>query len=119
MVALNIVAADTDEEAEFLATSQYQSFLNLVRQKPGKIPLPVKDMNAIWNEREKALVGSRTGGSIVGSRETVRQKLEEFLERTNADEIMVNAMIYDHAKRLRSYEIIAEIFEESTAKSAA
>lgn len=110
MVALNIVAAETDEEAEFLATSQYQSFLNLVRQKPGKIPLPVKDMDAIWNERERALVEARTGGSIIGSRETVRRKLEEFLEQTKADEIMVNAFIYDHAKRLRSYEIIAELF---------
>src|SRR5215203_2585450 len=118
MVALNIVAADTDEEAEFLATSQYQSFLNLIRQKPGKIPLPVKDMNAIWSEQEKALVASRTGGSIFGSRETVARKLEEYLERTRADEIMVNAMIYDHRKRLRSYEIIAEIFGENTAKSA-
>ena len=117
MVALNIVAAETDAEAEYLATSQYQSFLNLVRQMPGKIPLPVRDMDAIWNDREKALVASRTGGSIIGSRETVRQKLEEYLERTKADEIMVNAMIYDHEKRLRSYEIIAELFNEQNVKS--
>src|SRR5215204_5456689 len=118
MVALNVVAAETDEEAEFLATSQYQSFLNLVRQMPGKIPLPVKDMNAIWNEREKALVASRTGGSIIGSKETVKRKLEEYLEQTKADEIMVNAIIYNHEERLRSYEIIAEIFNEQIRKSA-
>lgn len=110
MVALNIVAAETDEEAEYLATSQYQSFLNLVRQMSGKIPLPVKNMDAIWNENEKALVASRTGGSIIGSKETVTRKLEEFLERTRADEIMVNAFVYPHEKRLRSFEIIAEIF---------
>lgn len=119
MVALNIIAAETDEEAEFLATSQYQSFLNLIRQKPGKIPPPVADMNKFWNDREKALVASRTGGSIIGSRETVRRKLEEFLQRTKADEIMVNAFVYDHAKRLRSYEIIAEIVGENTAHYAA
>lgn len=119
MVALNIIAAESDEEAEFLATSQYQSFLNLIRNKPGKIPPPVADMNSIWNEREKALVASRTGGSIIGSRETVKRKLEEYLEQTKADEIMVNAMIYDHEKRLRSYEIIAELFSENTAKLAA
>lgn len=118
MIALNIVAAETDEEAEYLASSQYQSFLNLVRQKPGKIPLPVKNMDSIWTEHEKALVASRTGGSIIGSKETVKKKLEEYLERTRADEIMVNAMIYDHAKRLRSYEIIAEIFNEGKIKSA-
>ncbi len=118
MVALNVIAAETDEEAEYLATSQYQSFLNLVRQKPGKIPPPVKDMNAIWTEQEKALVAARTGGSIVGNKETVKRKLEEFLERTKADEIMVNAMIFEHEKRLRSYEIIAEIFGEDSITSA-
>lgn len=114
MVALNVIAAETDDEAEFLATSQYQSFLNLIRSKPGKIPPPVENMDAIWDEREKALVASRTGGSIIGSKETVKRKLEDFLERTKADEIMVNAMIFDHEKRLRSYEIIAEIFGEKS-----
>ena len=115
MVCLNVVAADSDEEAEFLATSQTQSFLNLIRQTPGKIPPPVKDINLIWSEQEKALVQSRTGGSIVGSKETVKRKLEEFLEQTNADEIMVNAMVFDQAKRLHSYEIVAEIFSEKSA----
>lgn len=119
MVALNVVAAETDDEAEFLATSQHQSFLNLIRNMPGKIPPPVRDMNQIWNEREKALVASRTGGSIVGSRETVKRKLEEFLEQTDADEIMVNAMIFDHEKRLRSYEIIAEICQSNDKTSSA
>ncbi len=119
MVALNIVAAETDEEAEFLATSQYQSFLNLIRQKPGNIPPPVEDMNAIWTEQEKALVASRTGGSIIGSKETVKRKLEAFLDETKADEIMVNAMIFDQQKRLRSYEIIAELFSGNEKKLAA
>ncbi|MBS1792829.1 MAG: LLM class flavin-dependent oxidoreductase [Acidobacteria bacterium] len=119
MVALNVVAAETDAEAEFLATSQYQSFLNLVRQTPGKIPRPVENMDALWNEREKALVTSRTGGSIVGGPETVRRRLEEFLERTRADEIMVNSFIYDHEKRVRSYELVAEIFQGRTLGSAA
>lgn len=119
MVALNVVAAETDEEAEFLATSQTQSFLNLVRGKPGKIPPPVSDMNSIWNAQEKALVNSRTGGSIVGSKETVKRKLEAYLEETKADEIMVNAMIFDQQKRLRSYEIIAELFNENDKKLTA
>ena len=118
MVALNVIAAETDEEAEYLATSQYQSFLNLVRGKPGKIPPPVENMDAIWDEREKALVASRTGGSIIGSKETIKRKLEEFLEKTKADELMINAMIYDHEARLRSYEIIAEIWQEKSAITA-
>ena len=115
MVALNVVAAETDDEAEFLATSQYQSFLNLIRGTPGKIPPPVQDMNSIWNAQEKALVASRTGGSIIGSKATVKRKLEEFLEQSQADEIMVNAMIFDQEKRLRSYEIISELFSEKSA----
>ncbi len=115
MVCLNVVAAETDDEAEYLATSQYQSFLNLVRGKPGKIPPPVSDMNAIWNAQEKALVASRTGGSIIGSKTTVKRKLEAFLDESKADEIMVNAMVFDQAKRLRSYEIVAEIFSEKSA----
>ncbi len=119
MVALNVVAAETDEEAELLATSQTQSFLNLIRQKPGKIPPPVKDINAIWSAQEKALVQSRTGGSIVGSKETVRRKLEEFLAQSQADEIMVNAMVFDQAKRLHSYEIIAELFNGNEKKLSA
>ncbi len=69
-------------------------------------------MNKIWNAQEKALVASRTGGSIIGSKLTVKRKLEEFLDASKADEIMVNAMIFDQEKRLRSYEIISEIFSE-------
>ncbi len=115
MVCLNVIAAETDEEAEFLATSQYQSFLNLVRGRPGKIPPPVEDMNTIWNAQEKTLVNSRTGGSIIGSKETVKRKLEAFLEESKADEIMVNAMVFDQEKRLRSYEIVAELFNENVA----
>ncbi len=70
-------------------------------------------MDAIWDAQEKALVNSRTGGSIIGSKETVKRKLEAFLDESKADEIMVNAMIFDHSKRLRSYEIVAEIFGEN------
>ncbi|MFV0388873.1 MAG: LLM class flavin-dependent oxidoreductase [Pyrinomonadaceae bacterium] len=110
MVALNVIAAETDEEAAVLATSQHQSFLNLIRQTPGRIPKPVPDMDLIWDEREKALVNSRTGGSIVGSKQTVKRKLEQFIDSTNADEIMINAMVYDIEKRLRSFEIVEEIF---------
>ncbi len=114
MLAINIVAAETDGEAQFLATSQYQSFLNLIRGKPGKIQPPVEDMNQIWNEREKILVESRTGGSIIGSAETVKRELEKILNATKADELMINAMIFDHAARLRSYEIVAKIWKDKT-----
>lgn len=118
MVALNVFAAETDCEAERLATSQHQSFLNLIRGVPGKIQPPVDSMEGIWTEPEKALVQSRLGGSIIGNAETVKAKLEQFVADTSADELMINAMIYDHAARLRSYEIVADVWREKTSAQA-
>ena len=117
MVALNVFAADTTEEAERVATSQHQSFLNMIRGRPGKIPPPVDDMGAIWTPEEKAMVQSRLGGSVIGDREKVRAGLEAFVENTGADELMINAMIYDHKARLRSYEIIAGVMKQHAAAS--
>lgn len=110
MVGINVVAAETDEEARRLFTSHQQSFLNLVRGHPMRIAPPVDDMDALWSERERAAVESQLRGSIVGSPATVRAGLEALLEDTAADEIMVSGMVFDHAARLRSYEIVAEIF---------
>jgi luciferase family oxidoreductase group 1 len=118
MVAVNVFAAETRHDAERLATSQHQSFLNLVRGKPGKIQPPVDDMDAIWTPAEKALVDARLGGSIIGDRETVRRELNEFVERTEADELMVNAIIFDQTARLRSYEIVAEVWKSENSASA-
>jgi luciferase family oxidoreductase group 1 len=119
MLAINIVAADTDAEAQKLATSQHQSFLNLVRGKPGKLQPPVENMDEIWTAQEKALVESRTGGSIIGSAATVRRELKRVLDETKADELMINAMIYDHAARLRAYEIIADVRQNESVGLAA
>lgn len=118
MVALNVFAGETDAEAERLATSQHQSFLNLIRGRPGKIKPPVDSMETIWTEQEKALVQSRVGGSIIGNAETVKTKLDKFLNETNADELMINAMMYDHQARLRSYEIVADVWKEKSAAQA-
>ena len=111
MLALNVVAAETDEEAWFLATSQFQSFLRLIRGTPGQLRPPVENMDEIWDEREKAAVQSRLGGSIIGSAATVERELARVFDETKADELMVNAMIYDQQKRLRSYEIVAEVWK--------
>jgi luciferase family oxidoreductase group 1 len=116
MLAINAVAADTDEEAWRLATSQFQSFLNLIRGKPGQLQPPVENMDELWTPQEKAAVESKLGGSVIGSAATVKAKLEKLLSETNADELMINAMIYDHAARLRSYEIVAEVWQDETEK---
>lgn len=115
MLAINIVAAETDAEAWRLATTQFQSFLRLIRGTPGQMLPPVDSMEGLWTEQEKALVDARLGGSIIGGASTVRENLEKMLNETKADELMVNAMIYDHAARLRSYEIVADVWKEKTA----
>lgn len=111
MLAINVVAAETDEEAWRLATSQFQSFLRLIRGNPGKLQPPVENMDELWDEREKAAVESRLGGSVIGNAETVERELKRILDATKTDELMINAMIYDHQKRLRSYEIVADIWK--------
>ena len=119
MLAINMIAAETDEEAWRLATSQFQSFLRLIRGTPGQLQPPVENMGEIWTPHEKAAVESKLGGSIIGSAEMIKSGVEKLLNATNADELMINAMIYDHEKRLRSYEIIAGVWQSKTAKSAA
>ncbi|HEX8366974.1 MAG TPA: LLM class flavin-dependent oxidoreductase [Pyrinomonadaceae bacterium] len=119
MLAINAVAADTDEEAWRLASSQFQSFLNLIRGKPGQLQPPVENMDGLWTPPEKAAVESKLGGSVIGSAATIKDKLEKILAETSADELMINAMIYDHAARLRSYEIVADVWQDKAAKSAA
>jgi luciferase family oxidoreductase group 1 len=119
MLALNVIAAETDELAWKLATSQFQSFLALIRGKPGKIQPPVDDMDAIWTPEEKAAVDTRLRGSVIGGRESVAAGLEKMLAAAKPDELMINAMIYDHAARVRSYEIVAEFRSGKGANTAA
>jgi luciferase family oxidoreductase group 1 len=107
MAGIQVIAAETDEEAEFLATTPQQMFLNLIRNHPGPLVPPVKSLD--WNPFEESAVAAKFRASIVGSRETVRQKLELFLDETQVDELMIVTNPYEHSVRLRSYEIIAEL----------
>ncbi|NEW07404.1 LLM class flavin-dependent oxidoreductase [Paenibacillus sp. SYP-B3998] len=115
MVGINIIAADTDEQARWLATSQQQQFLNIVRGRPGMLKPPVDDMEALWSEQEKAYVQKSLSFSIVGSKETIRAKLRTLQQQTAADEWIIAGQIYDHAARLKSYEIVAELVNEIEA----
>ncbi|MCA0758206.1 LLM class flavin-dependent oxidoreductase [Paenibacillus sp. N4] len=109
MVAVNVIAADTDEEAAYLATSMQQLFLSFIRNTRGPLPAPVKDMEQVWTIQEKAALQQQLGSSIIGGPDTVRTKLQAYIESTQADEIMVAAHIFEHKARLRSYEIISEL----------
>ncbi|HEX5702478.1 MAG TPA: LLM class flavin-dependent oxidoreductase [Pyrinomonadaceae bacterium] len=109
MVGVNVVAAETDEEAQRLFTTVQQSFTNLVRGTGGKLQAPIDNIEEYWTPAEKRAASRMLEHSIVGSRETVRRGLESFVELTNADELMVVTSLYDHAARVRSYEIVGEI----------
>jgi luciferase family oxidoreductase group 1 len=110
MVGVNVVAAETDREAERLFTTLQQQFLNLVRGAPGKIQPPVESMHGLWRAHEQAEVDRKTHYSIVGSAATVRGQLERLIAATQADEIIATASLFDHSARLRSFEIAAEVF---------
>lgn len=110
MVGVNVFAADTDAEAERLFTTLQQLFLNLIRGHPKQMPPPVETMDGVWNPIEEAHVGRMTQFSVVGGPDTVRTGLEAILAATGANEIVATAHIYDHRARLRSFEILSEVF---------
>ncbi len=107
MVGVNVIAADTDEEARRLATTQQMSFTDLVRGRPSLGRPPIDDIEAYWSPAEKAQVMQMLARSIVGSPSTVRAGLDALVAETGADELIIVSDVYDHAARLRSFELIA------------
>jgi len=112
MLALNVFAADTDGEARLLYSSLQQAFVNLATGMPGRLPPPMEGYEERLDPGARARLAQALRCSVVGSRDTVRQGLAEFIARTGADEVMVVAQIHDHAARLRSFEITAEAGRE-------
>jgi luciferase family oxidoreductase group 1 len=108
MLGVNIVAAETDAEARFLFSSLQQSFLNIRSGRPGKLPPPIEDFDQRIDRYGAAMLADALSCAIVGAPDTVRQGLEAFIARTGADELMVTANIFDHDKRKRSFQIVAE-----------
>jgi len=118
MVGVPILVADSDERAQFLATTPVQMFLNLIRGVPGPMPPPVKQIE--WSADEREMVAAKFGAAIIGGPERVAARLNAFLEETQADELIVVANTYDFADRLHSYELLAAITkQEETLQSAA
>jgi luciferase family oxidoreductase group 1 len=109
MLGFNVMAADSDEAARLLFTSLQQAFLNLRRGRPGRLPRPVEGFENRLALSERKLLEQALESSAIGSAETVRRGLEAFIARTAADELIVSSQIYDHAARLRSYELTAAI----------
>ncbi|MDO9709127.1 LLM class flavin-dependent oxidoreductase [Paracraurococcus lichenis] len=108
MLGLPVFAAESEERARFLFSSQQQAFLNLRRGMPGKLPAPVEGFDAQIDPRGRMILEQALGCAVVGGPEAVRRGVQDFVARTGADELMVAAAIHDHAARKRSYEILAE-----------
>jgi len=110
MLGLNVVAADTDEEAKFLFTSLQQAFVNLRTGNPGQLPPPVNDVTSYFADpRIGAMQASVLSLAQVGSPPIVKAGIEAFIAQHQPDELMATGQIFDHAKRLRSYEILSNL----------
>jgi luciferase family oxidoreductase group 1 len=108
MVGVNIIAAEIDEVARRLATTQQMSFTNMFRGARGLSQPPIDDIETYWSPSEKMQVQRMLARSIVGSVETVRAGIDALIQETKADELIIVSDVYDHATRLRSFELIAE-----------
>jgi luciferase family oxidoreductase group 1 len=109
MLGVVVVAAETDEEARFLFSSLQQSSLNNRIGRRGRVPPPVVNFEARLDPQARAILGDALATAIVGGPNAVRGDLDDFIRRTGADELMVTANIFDHSKRKRSFEIVAEL----------
>jgi alkanesulfonate monooxygenase SsuD/methylene tetrahydromethanopterin reductase-like flavin-dependent oxidoreductase (luciferase family) len=109
MPCVNVIIADTDEEAEYLSTSMLQMFMGVVTGDRSPMKPPVDSMEGIWNEHTEYAVKQMLACSFIGSAESCKRKSDEFLDQTKADELMVSTYIFDHTQRVKSYELLADL----------
>ena len=112
MACVNVVAADTDEEADRLSTSVLQFFLGVVTGKRKLLQPPVESMDEIWGIQEEHAVSQMLAYSFIAGPEKLKQRISKFLEQTQVDEIMATSHIYDHQARIRSYQIFSQVMRE-------
>jgi luciferase family oxidoreductase group 1 len=108
MLGFNVFAADTDEEAQYLATSMQQAFVNLRSGKATRLQAPQRDYLSSIGPSERSMLDQVLSCSAIGSTATVAKALEAFIARTGADELMITSQIFDHAARCHSYALLAE-----------
>jgi luciferase family oxidoreductase group 1 len=117
MAGIPLIAADSDPEAERLATTIYLKFLHLIRGQPILSTPPVETMTGLWNPYERSVVEKKLEAAIIGGPQTVHRKLMAFIERTEVDEVMISTDAFHHPDRLRSYEITSEIVRKMAGAS--
>jgi luciferase family oxidoreductase group 1 len=109
MLGFNVFAADTEEQAQFLATSMQQAFVNLRSGQPKRLQPPVAGYLDSLAPHQRDVLDEVLSCAAIGSPDTVKRLLKDFIAQTGADELMIASMIFDHNARLRSYEITAEL----------
>ncbi|PKB18197.1 LLM class flavin-dependent oxidoreductase [Flavobacterium sp. 5] len=117
MACVNVIAADTDEEAEILSTSLYQMFQNLVQNTRKPLQPPVDSLTDLMNdmsEEARFHVNQMTAGSFIGSKETLVKELKEFIRYSRVDELMISSPIYDHQDKLKSLRMLKEVVDTLT-----
>lgn len=112
MVAVQVIASNTDAAAKRLFTTPQQRFLRLIRNQPVELLPPIDSMDGLWQEHERAAVQTRLDAAIIGSGATVKAGLEKLVADTGADEVIVVTDTYEHADRLQSYELVARVANE-------
>ncbi|MCG2459161.1 LLM class flavin-dependent oxidoreductase [Flavobacteriaceae bacterium F89] len=113
MACINVIAADTDKEADRLATSLYQFAMGIITNVRRPLPPPVDTMEGIWNEAQEAMIKNMMRYTFIGSKDSIAEKLTEFVANTGVQEVIAVSHIYDHGARLRSYEILGEVFNSA------
>ena len=108
MLGFNAIVADSDEEAALLATSVQQAFVSLRTGHPIKLPPPKRGYADDLPMEARAILRSVLSASAIGSPETARKQMQEFVDRTRPDELIVTAQVYDHQARLRSYQLLMD-----------
>lgn len=111
MVCLNVIAAESDDEAKFELTTMQQFFLNVVRGAQMPLSPPVENMDEMWNEHEKVVATSMSSMTLLGGKDSIRDQLTRFQEKYHVDELMAVTYMYDPEKQKRSYEILKEVVD--------
>lgn len=119
MLGFNVFAADTDEQAALLATSMQQAFVNLRSGRPGRLQPPVSGYLDALGPQERAMLDQVLSCSAIGSPQTVARQLQQFIERTGADELMITSQVFDHQARLHSYDIVGQVHAAAGAHAMA
>ena len=117
MLGFNLCAAESSTEASYLRSSSLQSFINLRRGQPGPLPPPIEDFDNQMSVSEQQMLSEISHCSAIGDADMVEQQIQQFIDRTGADELMIVSSMFDHHKRLQSYEIGAEIMKRLPSHS--